>query len=57
MRTVDSTKPWQDQLRPLSAEVEAVRRASGESFFEMVLDFFFIENCLKFESITQYSDS
>lgn len=30
MRTVDPTVPWQEQLRPLSNEVEAVKRASGE---------------------------
>lgn len=30
MRTVDSKQTWQNQLRPLKSEVEAVRKASGE---------------------------
>lgn len=30
MRTVDTKQPWQKQLRPLKAEVEAVRKASGK---------------------------
>lgn len=30
MRTVDTSKPWQKQLRPLQAEVEAVKKASGK---------------------------
>ncbi|XP_055313310.1 MICOS complex subunit Mic60 isoform X1 [Sitodiplosis mosellana] len=39
MRTVDSTKPWQDQLRPLDAEVEAVRRASEkDELVSVILD-------------------
>lgn len=29
MRSVDSSQSWQHQLRPLKAEVEAVRKASG----------------------------
>lgn len=30
MRAADPQAPWQDQLRPLLNEVEAVKRASGE---------------------------
>lgn len=31
-RAVDPQLPWQSQLRPLSHEVEAVKRASGLDF-------------------------
>lgn len=32
MRAADPQVPWQEQLRPLSNEVEAVKRASGKAF-------------------------
>lgn len=34
MRTIDPKKSWQEQLRPLKAEVEAVRKASGKIVYE-----------------------
>lgn len=43
MRTVDTKQPWQKQLRPLKAEVEAVRKASGKTEYTSVDPRFFVE--------------
>lgn len=37
MRNVDASQPWQNQLRPLRTEVEAVKKAAGECFLSCIL--------------------
>lgn len=49
MRAADPNKPWQDQLRPLRTEVEAVRKASGKLKYQIDRDLFQLLRKLCFE--------